>query len=434
MAEGVDGVESGGFEGGHEAEEQADASADGDGVEHGVLGENGGQAGLAGEDPGAEHAGDDAEDGTEEGKHNGLDEELAEDIAVLGAEGEAEADLAGAFGDAEEEDVHDADAADEHGDGGDGGEQAGHGAGGAGGGGGDLLLGLHGEVVGLIGVEAVALAEEGGDLAAGEVHGVAVDDLEIDDHGVGAAGDFLKGGGVGDEDEVVLDRAHEGHALGGEHADNAEGEAAHADGFADGVGVLKEFFDEGLADDGDLGGGGEFLFAEHATAGEGPGADLEVVGGLAVDAGGPVGVAVDDLALGADLGAGGDDLGDLVAEGEGVLDGEGIGGAAADGDAAEGAGAGEDEHDVFAEAADLGLDVAASALAEADEGDDGGHADDHTEGGEEGAEKATAQFLERDLEDGEEFHGPGRVSSGLGYREGGSRRRRCRRRGEGRGR
>jgi hypothetical protein len=58
----------------------------------------------------------DADRAAEEAEHDGFDEELEEDGGGSGADGLAEADLAGAFGDGDEHDVHDADATDEEGD------------------------------------------------------------------------------------------------------------------------------------------------------------------------------------------------------------------------------------------------------------------------------------------------------------------------------
>ena len=57
----------------------------------------------------------------------GLGEELAADVVGGGAEGFADADLAGALGDGDEHDVHDADAAEREREQGDGGEEDGHG-------------------------------------------------------------------------------------------------------------------------------------------------------------------------------------------------------------------------------------------------------------------------------------------------------------------
>ena len=52
-----------------------------------------------------------------------LDQELAQDVAVLGADGFAHADLARALGDRHQHDVHDADAAHQQGDAGDAAQQ-----------------------------------------------------------------------------------------------------------------------------------------------------------------------------------------------------------------------------------------------------------------------------------------------------------------------
>ena len=57
---------------------------------------------------GAESDTDDATDGAE---GDSFDQELGEDVVALGADGFADADLAGAFGDGDEHDVHHADAA-----------------------------------------------------------------------------------------------------------------------------------------------------------------------------------------------------------------------------------------------------------------------------------------------------------------------------------
>ena len=92
------------------------------------------------------------------------------------ADGEADADLAGALGDADEHDVHDADAADEQRNAGDGAEQHGHDFGGLRGDFGDFLLGADEEVVFLAVGDAVTLAKE--------IHDFLLDDR----HEVGARG------------------------------------------------------------------------------------------------------------------------------------------------------------------------------------------------------------------------------------------------------
>ena len=55
----------------------------------------------------------DAQQAADAGEHDGLDQELLGDVAPLGAQGPADADLAGPLGDGRQHDVHDADAADQ---------------------------------------------------------------------------------------------------------------------------------------------------------------------------------------------------------------------------------------------------------------------------------------------------------------------------------
>ncbi|MEI2659913.1 MAG: hypothetical protein V9G11_08260 [Bifidobacterium adolescentis] len=51
-----------------------------------------------------------------------------------------------------------------------------------------------------------------------------------------------------------------------------------------------------------------------------------------------------------------------------------------------------------------GLDLGLGAVADADHGDDGGHADDDAQGGEDGAQGAAPQRAEGDLDDIDEAH------------------------------
>jgi hypothetical protein len=55
-----------------------------------------------------------------------LDQELQQHLALQRTDGQAQADFAGTFGDADQHDVHDADAADQQADRGHGTEQGGH--------------------------------------------------------------------------------------------------------------------------------------------------------------------------------------------------------------------------------------------------------------------------------------------------------------------
>ena len=71
-----------------------------------------------------DQAAEDTEQPADPGEDHGLDEELREDVTVARADGFADADLACAFGNGHEHDVHDADAADEQRDRGDRGRAA----------------------------------------------------------------------------------------------------------------------------------------------------------------------------------------------------------------------------------------------------------------------------------------------------------------------
>ncbi len=82
-----------------------------------------------------------------EADDDGLDEELQEDVLAARADGEPQADLAGALGDRDQHDVHDADAADEQRHAGDRRQQRRHRPRGFGADAGDLFLRADHEVV-----------------------------------------------------------------------------------------------------------------------------------------------------------------------------------------------------------------------------------------------------------------------------------------------
>jgi hypothetical protein len=63
-----------------------------------------------GDDVAARDAQEDAQKAAELGEHDGLEEELLDDVVAARADGFAHADLARALGDADQHDVHDADA------------------------------------------------------------------------------------------------------------------------------------------------------------------------------------------------------------------------------------------------------------------------------------------------------------------------------------
>ena len=90
--------------------------------------------------PNADHAAEQAEQG-------GFGQELDQDIASARAQGFAQADLAGAFGDRDQHDVHDADAAHQQRNAGDAAQEDGQHAGDGLGGGDKILLGEDGEII-----------------------------------------------------------------------------------------------------------------------------------------------------------------------------------------------------------------------------------------------------------------------------------------------
>src|SRR5688500_7402992 len=113
VPEGVDGVEFGGFAGGVEAEEDADGDGGGEGDDDRAAGDGGGPFEEAGHEFGDDHTEGDAKQAAKNAEGDRFGEKLQQDIVAARADREADADLAGAFGDADEHDVHNADAADE---------------------------------------------------------------------------------------------------------------------------------------------------------------------------------------------------------------------------------------------------------------------------------------------------------------------------------
>ena len=182
IAEGVDGVETAGTVGGIDAEEEADGHGEEDGDSDGVETDDGAE--VVDEGGGgncAAGAEGDAEQAADEGEGDGFDEELAEDVAAFCANGFAEPDLAGSFGDADEHDVHDADAADDEADKGDGAEEEGHCAKDVSEDGDEVGLVDDDEVVFALEGDFVAFAQEFGYLFLGLGHAVFGDDRGVDE-------------------------------------------------------------------------------------------------------------------------------------------------------------------------------------------------------------------------------------------------------------
>src|SRR5207248_2811343 len=169
-------------------EEDPDQDRDAEGEGHRTGGDDrlhGGDAEVA-----HGHAGGGADEPAEPGEEHGLGQELGQDVAGLGAERLADADLPGPLGHRDEHDVHDADPADDEGDAGHDGQQDAEGAGG-GLAGGQQVGGVEDPEVGrVVGFDGMRLAQDLGHLGGGRVDGVAAGGLDADDGvGVGALAD-----------------------------------------------------------------------------------------------------------------------------------------------------------------------------------------------------------------------------------------------------
>ena len=118
-----------------------------------------------------------ADQSAQQAQRDGFDQELQPDVAGLRADGDADADLAGAFGHAHQHDVHDADAADKKRNAGHRPQQQGDDLGNGIHRVGDFLLVENVEIVVLPGGQAMALAQQAGDLLLGDFHAVGTGDL-----------------------------------------------------------------------------------------------------------------------------------------------------------------------------------------------------------------------------------------------------------------
>ena len=375
VAEGVDRVEEGGFCCGDEAEDDAggggDAEAEGDGppgdddIDHLRVEARERTESVAEGD--AQAAADDAEG-------HGFGKELEQDITTAGADGFSEADFASALGDADEHDVHDANPANEERDADDAREDdcsdKAHFIEGLE----DFVLGEDVEVVGLIGGEGVAAAEEVDDLGAGFGDGFFGDSLGGDGHFSTRGGVNFEGHGVGDEHEIVLAVAKEA-AFFLEDADDAEAAALEEEEVADDVFVEVELAKDFAADDADLMGAFDVDHGEGAADVDGKISDGVVFGGAAFNGDGDLFAAVAELGGLAD-----DERGDACERWASALDGFDV--VFVELDAAEafagltGGTFGPDPHGVGAEALEELGDVGGEALDDADDGDSGGDGDD----------------------------------------------------------
>ena len=124
-----------------------------------------------------------------------------------------------------------------------------------------------------------------------------------------------------------------------------------------------------------------------------------IVLGHAGGAGEPVLVAVDDLNAGSGDGGNGDDVGNVLQDGLGVVGGECFIGAIAHAHAAGIHAAGENHDHVVAERLNLLLHLRAGSLADGYRADHRAHADDDAEHGEDRPQLVAGQRPQRDADD-----------------------------------
>ena len=380
MAQGIDGIEAGGAAGGHEAEEDADGSGEDEGDDVDLRIKQKWRADDFGEGH-AEGVGEgDADDAADAGEGDGLDEELQQDLPRTGTDGKADADLAGALGDGDEHDIHDAYAADEQAHAGHGTEQGGHHLGA----GADDIGELEGiedvEVIFLVGGDFPALAHDGtyvcDDLSTG-VAGLAGDHDLVNILAVLAAGEAAQDGGVGGDDVIVQIIAEAALAFHGGDADDFHGHVFDADFLPHGIDAYaEEFFADGLADDADGGGVLHFCLGENAAVSNFPIPDGEVIGGGALDIGLTIIFLKNSGLISSDEGCEGGDAGDLIADGIHICDGKLRCSPAAP------SLAGAEDEEIAAHLGNLALHRLGGPTPKGDHGDNGRHADDHADNGE----------------------------------------------------
>src|SRR6202158_1598901 len=110
VAQGLDGIDSGGFDGGVYAEEEAHAHGDAHGEHHGPERNRRRKTGHGKVDQQTDAAAEQhADDASHAGEHNGFRKELPDNVAAASADGFTPGDLARALRDGHQHDVHHAD-------------------------------------------------------------------------------------------------------------------------------------------------------------------------------------------------------------------------------------------------------------------------------------------------------------------------------------
>ena len=410
VAEGFDGVKTGGFDGGVHAEEEADAHGDGDGENDGPERDGRGERGNSEVDEQADGAAkENANDAAGTGEDDGFGEELPDDVALARANGAAHANFAGALSDGHEHDVHHTDAADEEADGADDGDEQGDRGSDLAKLVGDLLGAGDAEIIGLVVGNVAAAAEDAANLVFGFGH-VSVNGGGAD-HDFVVLGIVFAVGAIGNQDVfiggLILDELAFARL---EDADDFVSDGVHQDGLADGLVIGVKRFGDVRADDGDIGAVSIFGIAKEAAL---PRAGVEdfLVGGkgaVVVNAGdffaeiaggdNTAGRAV-FLKAREDAGADSTDGGAELLDSFGVFEDERAAGAFIRGETA-GVDAGietEDEQGVRAVVAEVGVHIAVDADEDGDDGEERGDADDNAEDGEERTHFIFAQGVEGHL-------------------------------------
>ncbi len=309
---------------------------------------------------------------------------MGEDVPSFGADGHAESDFPGAFGDGDVHDVHDADAADEEGDACNAGEEHRHHVGRGVHHAAEFLLRSDVEVVGITGTEFVVAAEQSRDFlfrffGLFLAQGGAVDALEVGD----GEHPFLDGG-VGGEDEVVLVHAHGVVAFGGQYAHDLERDFPEPYHLSDGVFAIGEkVVHDGFSDHAYFGGVKDVFFGEHFPFADRVFADVQIVGVHPVDGGGVVVCPEYRLPAAVDGGGASGDVTGFADDGVVVLQFEAFHFRRIQAHSAAAVGTGVYHDHVGAHFGNLCPYAPFGTLPDGEHGDDGCHSDDNAEHGEE---------------------------------------------------
>ena len=314
----IDRIESGGAAGRHEAEEYTDAGGENEGDDIDLWVEKEWRADLFGSKRTKAVGESDSGHATDAGKRNRLDQELEQHLPRPGADGEADADFPGAFGDGDEHDVHDADAADKQTNRRHPAEQRGHYLGAGTDHLGELLRIEDIEVVLLVSGDLTALTHQRGDVrhdVGGWIALLARDHHLIEIPSALTARETVDDGGVGSDHVVIEIVAEAALSLRAGDANNLERQAFHPDLAADRIDTrAKEFLADGFPDDADRCGFEHLGLREKPTGSDLPVRDGEVIGRGALDVKRAVPILVDYGRVAGNKGGHRRDAGNLVAD------------------------------------------------------------------------------------------------------------------------